>query len=163
MSYCTPGLRSWDVISHHVVLLLVASLAASQMPGWWCYFYFGVVEIVSPPLGVYDQLERTCDIASSTKHPSLPLLARARDFTKILAALVFTVNRAMMFTFVTFFRFLPDASSVRRLAPSSLVVDLCAFAAVGFAGLQIWWFRMLVMEARGRGGREEYEARTGRK
>ncbi|GMH80672.1 hypothetical protein TrST_g6046 [Triparma strigata] len=148
-SYCVPGLRSFDILLHHFLLFFISFLAANKLPSYWCYFYFGVVELVSPPLSVYDQMEREVEIAEECKHSKLQKLKEIRDFWKVAAALAFTVTRAVLFTFVTWFRFLPQCLSALPLATSveANVIKFMMFMVVGFSGLQLWWFSLLVREA----------------
>jgi hypothetical protein len=152
-SFLVPGLRSPDILIHHAILAVVSFIVATTLPSYYCFFYFGVVELISPPLAIYDQLEKTCEIASTKSDPRLPLLRVIRDRFQILSGLIFTITRAYLFTKVTFINFLPDIISVMRNPNAkSLMFTLrvSAVAAVGFSVLQLVWFEKMIAVVTGR-------------
>ncbi|GMI00716.1 hypothetical protein TrLO_g8512 [Triparma laevis f. longispina] len=148
-SYAVPGLRSSDILIHHSLLFFISILAAMKLSSYWCYFYFGVVELVSPPLSVYDQLERCTEIAEECKDKNLEKLKKWRDSWKVIAAVTFTITRAGMFTFVTWFKFLPQCMKALSIANpvQKAVIQFMSVMVVGFSALQLWWFSLLVKEA----------------
>ena len=152
-SFSVPGLRSLDILIHHTVLALVSYIVATSLPSYYCFFYFGAVELISPPLAVYDQLEKTCEIAEGVKDPRLPRLRVIRDAFQLISGITFTVTRAFLFTKVTVFDFLPDILGVMKLQESRgllTTMRVSAVAAVGFAILQLVWFEQMVAVLTGR-------------
>jgi hypothetical protein len=68
------------------------------MPCHYCFFYFGVVELISPPLAIYDQLEKTAEIAGNVKDRRLETLRYYRGKFQVLSGIMFTLTRAYLFT-----------------------------------------------------------------
>lgn len=162
-------LRKPDVIVHHVVMTIVAIIGAAKLPMHYGLFYFGVSELSSIPLLVYDQLSFILSNSSvtssytendneeegggdSNKNQRQLLLTKLRDRFQVIAALSFTIVRAFLFTKVTFCNFLPDVRCAIRNIPSlssSLLqqygnkIPYLAFmkwSSIGFASLQLYWF-----------------------
>jgi len=131
------GLRKPDVIAHHLAMLVVAWWGATLLPTGYLFYYFGVSEVSSVPLVLYDQLsldaeelatrgedeEEKAGTSSLVEKETgrkrtggqtgkgvgrLQRMERRRDGFQILAALSFTVVRAFGFTKVTLVNFVPD-------------------------------------------------------
>jgi hypothetical protein len=154
------ALRKPDVLIHHGVMAVTAATAAWIIPMSYVYFYFGIVELSSLPLIVYDQL---CQWTAGTKtddshteraaEPTVGRLIQWRDRTQILTAVTFTWIRAILFPLVTFGQFLPDVAKVlafpalaapaTTLIPSAITLRALRYtkwACIGFTILQLYWF-----------------------
>jgi hypothetical protein len=183
-SMYVKSLRKLDVIVHHIVMTLTAYFATTILPMYYVYFYFGVSELSSIPLLLYDQL--CIMIETLNTSPSIPVhdnstkldalvvddnnaitsdelidkqtnneLIQLRDSMQIVAAVSFTIVRAILFTYVTVRHFIPDVRSVIRLVqlPSSMItvssvirpvqmktLRFAFYASIGFTVLQLYWF-----------------------
>jgi hypothetical protein len=176
-SIYVPKLRKIDVLIHHVVMTITSYTAATMLPMFYVFFYFGVSEISSIPLLVHDQL---CILSSKTNvtnaNDSLsPVnviesrittsesgynkaklwLIHARDRVQIIAAVSFTIIRAILFTYVTISKFIPDVVSilgnvknaVLRTNPIQLVaLRYALYASIGFTSLQLFWFLKMLKQ-----------------
>jgi hypothetical protein len=154
------ALRKPDVLIHHGVMAVTAATAAWIIPMSYVYFYFGVVELSSLPLIVYDQL---CQWTSGAKtddsrtepavEPTVDRLILWRDRIQILTAFAFTWIRAILFPLVTFGQFLPDVEKVLSFqafaAPTPTLIPTATtlralryakWACIGFTILQLYWF-----------------------
>jgi hypothetical protein len=156
-------LRKPDVIVHHVVMAIVACVGATVVPMRYVLYYFGVAELSSIPLLVYDQLSYNCEIVQNSRQEGesdddkANALERWRDRTKIIAAVAFTLVRAFHFTKVTVMNFIPDVLSVlptTTAVGTRRILKLLIFASVGFASLQLYWFSLIVRVMLGGGGKE---------
>ena len=157
-SISVPELRKIDVIIHHVVMLLIAVIGATILPMNYILYYFGVAEISSVPLVIYDTINNwlgsTTEQKQQQQQPSI--LLKLEGVSKVVAAVSFTLIRAVSFTSVTVRYFLPDCWSVlsssssspavaagKALVPSQIQRWLLKFlmvGSVGFTILQLYWF-----------------------
>lgn len=164
-SLLIPKLRKPDVIAHHVVMAIVAFVGATIVPMRYVLYYFGVAELSSIPLLVYDQLSYNCEIVVQKSHKEREsdddkanALERQRDKAKIVAAIAFTWVRAFHFTKVTVMNFIPDVLSVlptTTAVGTSRILKSLIFASVGFASLQLYWFSLIVRVILGGEGKED--------
>lgn len=170
-SLLIPKLRKPDVIVHHAVMAIVAFVGATTLPMRYVLYYFGVAELSSIPLLVYDQLSYNCEIVQKSQEQregkerddtatdnDSALLERWRDRAKVVAPVAFALVRAFHFTKVTVMNFIPDALSVLptiTAVGTSRILKLLIFASVGFASLQLYWFSLIVRAMLGGGRNEE--------
>lgn len=148
-------LRKPDVIIHHVVMAIVASVGASVIPMRYMLYYFGVAELSSIPLLVYDQLTYNCEIVAKSQGEegndgdnAIAMMDQWRDRAKIVAAVAFTLVRAFHFTKVTAMNFIPDVLSILPTTTTTVgmnrILKSLIVASVGFALLQLYWFSLIV-------------------
>jgi len=159
-----------DVLTHHVAMAAVAWLGATALPTHYLFFYLGVSEVSSVPLLVYDQLahwtatksgstneittKTSQDDDDGTEHDGnlqrqQRRLVQARNIAQVVAAIAFTVVRAVAFTFVTLRHFLPDVRRVLLAGAAANnhqrgVLQFAAVASLGFCLLQLFWFSKVV-------------------
>lgn len=141
-SIYVPQLRKPDVLIHHVAMALVALVGAIWIPMEYIFFYFGVSEISSVPLLLYDQL-------SVMNEDSLVADSKILAFFQAFAAIAFTCVRAVWFTRVTLLYFLPDVRSVLRGTSqiSSTTANGLRFGgtmSLAFTLLQLFWFSKIL-------------------
>jgi hypothetical protein len=138
-------LRKIDVLVHHAIMTITSYFAATIIPMHYVYFYFGVSEISSIPLLLYDQLcvwtnpNVTPPRSDGIDDSDVPSASTAvgtitpngdknisdalipwRDRIQIIAAISFTTIRAILFTYVTICHFIPDTLSVLSRSSASL-------------------------------------------
>jgi hypothetical protein len=163
-SLLIPKLRKPDVIIHHVLMAIVACMGATVMPMRYMLYYFGVAELSSIPLLVYDQLSFNCEIAANPREEgdnnddNGNALERWRDRAQIIAAVAFTLVRAFHFTKVTAMNFIPDVLSIlptTTAVGTSRILKSLIVVSVGFASLQLYWFSLMVRVMLGGGKKEE--------
>jgi hypothetical protein len=156
-SLSIPRLRKPDVMAHHLLMSITAFVAAVFLPMYYVFFYLGVSEISSIPLIIYDQLCVVTENASAPKDGATfsagkgqSSLILVRTVFQILAALCFTLVRALGFTYVTVRHFIPDVLQVLPLlelqSPRGHVTALrfALGASIGFTALQLYWFALIV-------------------
>jgi hypothetical protein len=177
-SICIPQLRKADVVVHHIVMTVTAYLAARYIPMYYVFFYLGTSEISSIPLLMYDQLcvwtAKGSTIvndrpSSETKDTDDGKTIQLRTAMQMIAALSFTLIRAILFTYVTLRHFIPDVLYVISSNPSVVVstatssaatmltsLRFALFASLGFTALQLYWFSQMlsVMYSSIRGGKK---------
>ena len=165
------SLRKIDVLIHHIIMTITSYFAATTIPMHYVFFYFGVSEISSIPLLLYDQLcvwtnanatklengvvNNETGIGPTTNIvPPIDCLSQWRDRLQIIAAISFTSIRAILFTYVTLRHFVPDTVSIlaRTKDSASLFVRpvqlkalrFALFASIGFTSLQLYWFLQML-------------------
>jgi TLC domain len=168
-SLSIPRLRKPDVLAHHMIMSVTAFVAAVYLPMFYVFFYMGVSEISSIPLIIYDQLSvwtsNTNSLSSTvpnngnepddgaTEKPQSVLIL-TRTVFQVLAAVCFTMIRAVAFTYITLRHFIPDVLHVLAQSPSRTpVVTALRFAlgaSIGFTALQLYWFWLMVKTILGR-------------
>lgn len=154
-SLAIPALRKPDVIAHHIAMLLVAYTGATRLPTHYIAYYFGVIELSSLPLLIYDQLSVNRDTLSkleTNQEERLAKVTKQRDFFKIVAAVSFSLVRVMSFSKVSLCNFLPACRAAlpqaRRMGLGK-VVRFSMMANVAFTVLQLYWFSVMVRKVRG--------------
>jgi TLC domain len=139
-SLMIPALRKPDVVVHHMIMTVMAYIAATRLPTHYAFFHFGVSELSSVPLLIYDQLS----VLTKDKDGDGSRLVKLRDAFQVVAAGSFTVVRALLFTAVTLGRFVPDAVSVLSSSAANahvlMMLRIVLAASVGFTALQLYWF-----------------------
>lgn len=143
-SLLIPKLCKPDVIIHHVVMAIVAGVGATAVPMRYMLYYFGVAELSSIPLLVYDQLSYNCEIVAKSRAEggsdgdNANALDQWRDRAKLIAAVAFTLVRAFHFTMVTVMNFIPDVLSIlptTTAVGTNRILKSLVVASVGFASL----------------------------
>jgi len=159
-SISVPELRKLDVIIHHVVMLIIAAIGATILPMNYILYYFGVAEISSVPLVIYDQINNWLGSTTEQKQQQQQssILLKIEGVSKVVAAVSFTLVRVVSFTNVTVRYFLPDCWSIlsssssaiaagKALVPSQIQRSLLKFlmvGSIGFTILQLYWFSNMV-------------------
>jgi len=141
------SLRKWDVIIHHIVMMVIAFAGSTILPMHYILYYFGVAEISSIPLVAYDQVQEWKKETKSN-HNNLQFLELALG---AITVIFFTWIRAISFPMVTVTRFLPDCWTVLS-SPSLLVatahlrwsIRLLMAGSICFTALQLVWFSGMV-------------------
>ena len=164
VSLRVPELRNIDVIIHHIVMLLLSVIGCTILPMHYAIYYFGVSELSSIPLVIYDQLKlwntSTCNTNSNTTSKESPsrILQKLETIFGIITAIAFTIVRAIHFPYVTLKHFLPDCwklllpttikgggGGVRVLLPPlNFIIPFLMVGSIGFSVLQLYWFQGLV-------------------
>ena len=166
-SLCVRSLRKIDVLIHHIIMTITSYFAATIIPMYYVYFYFGVSEISSIPLLLYDQLcvwtntnattsefNDGSDVVHEIDREQNSTLIQWRDRIQMVAAITFTIIRAILFTYVTLRHFIPDTlsilSSVKTTAslmvrPQQIqALRFALYAVIGFTTLQLYWFSQML-------------------
>ena len=159
------SLQKPDVILHHLCMLLLAFAGATVITMHYILYYFGVAELSSIPLVIYDQLQLWCNTRDKDDAESvvdsgsdgLVRLEKTRDVMGIVTAICFTWVRAYSFTKVTLTRFLPDCLAVLRTTATTallsgnkrLLLKAIMVSSVGFTILQLYWFMTILQVAFG--------------
>lgn len=166
------SLRKIDVLIHHIIMAITSFFAATAIPMYYVYFYFGVSEISSIPLLLYDQLcvwtkdsatvqldDASIDNEIEDGQSDVTLngvknvssLTQWRDRIQIVTAIAFTFIRAILFTHVTVRHFIPDTISILKNANSFMVrpvqvqaLRFALYASIGFTSLQLYWFSQML-------------------
>lgn len=139
-SILIPDLRKPDVIVHHIAMTVVAAVAAYRLPMHYVFFYLGISESSSIPLLIYDQLSlliQKLDIGSNDTNLEL-----WRDRFQGVAGASFILIRALLFTKVTMWNFVPDVLSV--LPAGGKPLQFAMYASIGFTVLQLYWFSRIL-------------------
>jgi len=163
-AFWVKRLRRPDMLVHHAAMAIVAALVM-RCPVFYGAFYLGFIEISTLPLtaneffgAAHEANEKQAAApldAPSLAEPSLAVregwmarLAWWRDATQVLAALSFVVVRGFLFTRVTIGRFVPECTSVLRLAGLSVSyrasLQLMIFFTLSFNVLQLYWLFLLL-------------------
>ena len=147
-------LRKADVVIHHVAMAIVAYVYGKRIPVHYVLYYFGVSELSSIPLLFYDQWTQSCntlkEIGDAEGDERIQRFAKQRDFFQIVAAVAFTLVRAVSFTKVSVCNFLPDGWAALPTASKVGMAGVLKFsmtACVGFTALQLYWFSTIVRMA----------------
>jgi hypothetical protein len=139
-SILIPDLRKPDVIIHHIAMTVVAAVAAYRLPMYYVFFYLGISEISSIPLLIYDQLSlliQKLDIGNNDTN-----LEKWRDRFQGVAGASFIWIRAILFTKVTMWNFVPDVLSI--LPAGGKALQFAMYACIGFTVLQLYWFSRIL-------------------
>jgi hypothetical protein len=148
-------LRNYDVIAHHVFMLILSIIGVTVLSMHYTLYYFGVSELSSIPLVAYEQVKIlnafTSTAASSSSSSTTTTQGnvasmRLETVLGVVTALSFTVVRAIHFPIVTLHNFLPDCW---KLVPSttgmlSYIISFFMVGSIGFTLLQLYWFSGLV-------------------
>lgn len=149
------ALRKPDVVVHHAVMAVLAGLGCTVLPMHYIFYYFGVVELSSIPLILYDQVTHWKDtLANQTKTTTEKdtitqgPLESIQSVLGVVAALAFTTVRVVSFTQVTLLHFLPDCRSALATAVLSSAqrwtIRFLMVACGGFTMLQWYWFSQMI-------------------
>lgn len=146
--------RNPVMLVHHITMAVIAYLGATCIPMSYLFYYFGVAELSSIPLVIYDVLAqsyRACD-DDDDDNKRRDMIKRLRDGFQVLAALLFTLVRVFSFTKVTILNFVPDVLAVLPTAGSTkaLVLKFLLLSSLLFTALQIYWFSLIVRLAIGK-------------
>lgn len=156
-------LRKADVIVHHLVMAILAYFGSTSIPMYYLFYFFGISELSSVPLVIYDQLSRDYDRCTEEGNQErADRIGKLRGKFQIMAAIAFTMIRAVSFPIVSLFKFLPDVRAVLMTAsPASLAVGRTGLllrslsvANIGFTILQLYWFSLIVKIATGMNNKE---------
>ena len=154
-SFMVKELRKPDVIIHHIVMLITAAIGSTVLPMHYLLYYFGVSELSSIPLVVYDQVQQWLKWNVFSKSTTEKLKEKVEPILGVLTAICFTLVRAISFPKVTLFSFVPDCITVLA-APSSdgvgfavtgqirSMLKFSVGASLAFTALQLYWFSGLV-------------------
>ncbi|CAB9500020.1 expressed unknown protein [Seminavis robusta] len=154
------ALRKPDVIIHHIVMMVLAGIATSILPMHYIFYYFGVVELSSVPLIIYDQVTFWIDTTNDDNGNTTGKVERLTRIQSILApitALSFALVRVVSFTKVTVEGFLPDAKAALVAAanksriitpPQRIGIQFLMVACTLFTLLQWFWFSQIVQAFR---------------
>lgn len=155
-------LRKPDVIVHHVAMAILAYFGAAYLPMYYLFYFFGISELSSIPLVVYDQLTQDFDAAAGSLSNPDDNVRKLRDRFQLIAAMSFTLVRAISFPIVSLFKFLPDVRSVLLLSTTAkisrqtrLLLKGLSIANISFTILQLYWFSLIVRVATGMNNKEE--------
>ena len=172
-------LRKADTLAHHVGMAAVALVGATSLPTRYGLYYMGVAELSSIPLTLYDGLDAALEVSSSgaridaseggeasagardgsngaaveANNAYAPerrdALRRLRDAMRTVAAVAFILVRALDFSHVTLFHFLPDVLAVLCLEPTAIAgvvwpLRFMLVSSLGFVGLQLYWLSLFI-------------------
>lgn len=158
--------RQTDVLIHHAVMAATAGAAAVWLPMRYVFFYFGVAEISSIPLIVYnalaewmtarrEQQDLEGDDKMATSSAGLSATRRhnqrigaVQTTAQILTVVSFTWIRVIVFPMVTFCQFLPDAWTAiqhnqRRAGPEVALLQPAQVFGLHFAAVASMGFTIL--------------------
>eukprot|EP00547_Thalassionema_nitzschioides_P010226 CAMPEP_0194226672 /NCGR_PEP_ID=MMETSP0156-20130528/42319_1 /TAXON_ID=33649 /ORGANISM="Thalassionema nitzschioides, Strain L26-B" /LENGTH=268 /DNA_ID=CAMNT_0038959107 /DNA_START=272 /DNA_END=1078 /DNA_ORIENTATION=+ len=140
-----------DVIVHHVVMAVLTILGATALPTWYCLYYFGVAELSSILLILYDQIHSWRELSYDEQPSSLWMTSATwESTTQAVAAVAFTLVRAISFPYVTIRYFVPDCwilwkgAASTRVTKKNWILLFIMTLSIGFTLLQLYWFSLMV-------------------
>jgi TLC domain len=162
------ALRKPDVVTHHVVMMILAALGVVVLPMPYIFYYFGVAELSSIPLIAYDQVTYWIEQQQQQNHnnnhqeslSSSWNLTNLQQLLGVITSIAFTLVRVVSFSKVTFCNFLPDCraalllkatatAAVSIITPSQrYAISFLMVACTLFTLLQWFWFGQMIQTIR---------------
>jgi hypothetical protein len=137
------SLRDPLMLTHHVVMALVAYIGAFRVPSYYCLFFFGVVELSSIPLVVVDMFHPQKGLPALLANPFLSSLNEA---CRIAFALLFLLVRAIYFPYIVFVWMVPDILELLPVSNMQWELRAVLLSAVGLTLLQLYWATLIIKQ-----------------